>query len=218
MRDSDVSQLQEWLHHHGIPAAVTTVHQAFMQRAEECAYHPLRQQLDALVWDKNERAGMFLPRYFGAPNTPYTRAIGQMFLISMVARIFKPGCQCDYMLIIEGGQGDEKSKACRILAGDEYFDDHLPPLGTKDCAVHLAGKWLIEDSEFTAHGRAMVADLKSFLTRMREKFRPRTPARKWTSPANASSSAPSTTKPTSTTRQEIDASGRSRRAQSKSTT
>ena len=66
-----------------------------------------------------------------------------MFMISMVARVFQPGCKCDYMPVLEGPQGTYKSTTLNILAG-EYFDDHMPDLHSKDAKEHLRGKWLID--------------------------------------------------------------------------
>jgi hypothetical protein len=52
----------------------------------------VRRHLDGLKWDVRQRVGEWLTTYLGAEATPYTRAIGRMFLIGMVARIwFYPG-------------------------------------------------------------------------------------------------------------------------------
>jgi predicted P-loop ATPase len=172
VRDEDVSQLQEWLQHMGMPKiGRDQVHQAVDQRAMERAFHPVRDYLDGLRWDKTPRLDDWLATYLGATKGAYEAKIGRMFLVGMVARIFKPGCQSDYMLVLEGEQGERKSSACRVLAG-EWFSDGLKTIGDKDASQHLRGKWLIEIGELSAFGRADTEALKHFLTQTVERYRP----------------------------------------------
>jgi len=171
--DVDVSALQEWLQLSGMPrVGVEVVRQAVDMRARENAFHPVRDYLKSLQWDCTPRAGAWLIDYMGAPRTPYTEAIGKMFLVAAVARIFQPGCQADYMLILEGPQGEYKSSACKVLAGD-CFSDHLPDIATagKDVSQHLRGKWIIEVTELHAMSRAESNQLKAFITRTTERYR-----------------------------------------------
>jgi predicted P-loop ATPase len=171
--DVDVSALQEWLQLAGLRnVAKETVHQAIDLRAEECAFHPVRAYLEGLQWDGTPRLAAFFPRYFGTEPTPYVKAIGRMFLVSMVARILEPGCKADHLPVLEGLQGSFKSTACHILGG-EWFSDNLPDVTDwKDTAQHLRGKWLIEVSEMHAMNRAEAAQLKAFITRTTERYRP----------------------------------------------
>jgi predicted P-loop ATPase len=128
--------------------------------------------LDALAWDNTPRLETLFRIYFGAEDNDYTRGIGPLFFKAMVSRILNPGCKADYMVVLEGRQGILKSTACRILGG-EWFSDGLPEIGAgKDASQHLRGKWLIEMSEMHAMGRAETADLKQFITRSVERYRP----------------------------------------------
>jgi predicted P-loop ATPase len=176
VRDEDVTQLQEWLQHLGLPRmGKETVHQAVDQRAREARVHPVREWLESLEWDGTPRLSGWLKTYLGATDPDesgaYLIAVGRMFLIAMVARIFEPGCKADYLLVLEGQQGVEKSRACAGLAG-QWFSDSLPSLSDKDSRQHLRDKWLVEIAELDAFNRAETEALKAYITRTHERYRP----------------------------------------------
>lgn len=174
VRDTDVTAVQEWLQRAGLASLTKdATHQAVQRRASERAHHPARTYLSGLRWDGTPRLDTWLSYHLGAEHSPYVAGIGRMFLIAMVARVFKPGCKADYMLVLEGEQGARKSTACAILAS-AWFSDSLPDIRSsgKDVAQHLNGKWLIEVAEMSALDKAEAAALKAFITRTTERYRP----------------------------------------------
>jgi predicted P-loop ATPase len=171
--DVDVGVVQENLQHLGLARLSKDVmHQAVDIRAAERRFHPVRDYLDGLTWDRVGRISNLFPAYFGTDTTDYATAIGTMFMVGLIARIFDPGCKADHMVVLEGAQGTLKSTACRILGGD-FFSDSLPDVSAgKDVAQHIRGKWLIEVSEMHAMNRAETTLLKAFITRQVERYRP----------------------------------------------
>ena len=176
LQDTDVAAIQEWLQRHKLRRLGKDVtQQACDLVAREHAFHPVRDYLTGLTWDGTPRLDTWLSRYLGAAATPYTSAIGRCFPISMVARIMRPGCKCDYMPVLEDEQGAGKSTACAILAGD-WYSDNLPELHRGDqvrISMHLRGKWLLEVPEMSAISKAEAEALKAFLTQKEERYTPK---------------------------------------------
>jgi predicted P-loop ATPase len=175
MTDADIDAVQEWLQRAELRRLGKEVtHQAVDLVAQENGFHPVRDYLGGLRWDGTPRADKWLSYYLGAEPTPYTAAIGRMVLVGMVARVMRPGCKADHMMVLEGPQGAGKSTACAILGG-AWFSDGLPDLAGDQVRVsmYLRGKWLIEVSELSALGRAETAQLKAFLTRTEERYIPK---------------------------------------------
>ena len=161
----------EWLQRQGVLVSVEIAGQAVQTAARDHPFHPVKSYLQGLQWDGVERVDRWLSTYLGAEDTEYSRAVGSRWLISAVARIFRPGAKADCCLILEGPQGIRKSTALRTVAG-EYFTDELADLGSKDAAMQTRGVWIIELSELDNLNHAEVARIKAFMSRTTDRFRP----------------------------------------------
>ncbi|WP_051505646.1 VapE domain-containing protein [Mesorhizobium sp. WSM2561] len=148
-----------------------TVHDAVAIIANKHKRHQVREYLNALQWDGVQRLPQLASRYFGTPDTSYASIIMTKFMIGAVARIMHPGSKMGSVIILEGKQGTGKSKAIAAIAGPDWFTDELPDLHTKDAAIQLAGKWIIEVSELSALKRSDVETIKKFMDRSTDRYR-----------------------------------------------
>jgi predicted P-loop ATPase len=173
--DTEVTRWFDRHHLNAMPSIITRVVDVI---ARQNPYHPVRDYLESLPdWDGIPRISTWLIDYCGVSVVDdavlrYIRAVGEKFLISAVARILKPGCKVDHLLILEGAQGIGKSTVPRILAGDEWFTDQLADLThKKDAAQMLRGRWIIEFGELDAFSRSEMTRINSFVTQQTDRFR-----------------------------------------------
>jgi predicted P-loop ATPase len=147
------------------------VEEIVLRDCERRKRHPVRDYLNSLVWDGEIRLNDWLVNYLGCDATPYVCKIGRLYLTAAVARIFEPGCKCDYVLVLEGEQGLEKSKVWKTLF-KEYHTDSIPDITSKDASIHVSRFWCVEISEMAAYNKHDDAYMKSFITRTVEQYRP----------------------------------------------
>ena len=140
----------------------------------ESSFDPIANQLRAIEWDGTPRLDTWLSEFAGAEDTPLHQAFGRKFLLGMVARAQQPGVKFDTALILEGPQGCGKSSLARILAGaEEFLSDNDPShLAAREQGEAVRGRWIVELSELAGIKRADVENLKAFISRQTDRYRP----------------------------------------------
>ena len=134
--------------------------------------HPVREYLERLPpWDEVPRLPTFLRDVFGADDNEYTRHVGQGLLVSAVARVMKPGCKVDEMVVLEGGQGLGKSTCVAELFSMQWYLETAEPPATKDFYVTMQGNWGIEIGEMQSFSKADINQVKMSITRRDDKYR-----------------------------------------------
>ncbi len=140
--------------------------------AYENKYDPVVEWLDGLKWDYKDRLTGFCTHYMDAPdgNDTYIKR----WLISAVARQYKPGCQADLMLLFRGWQGKGKDRFLRsLLPQDEWFCATAPTPGTNGTApgILLAGHVIANYGELNRFVKSDMAAIKDFLTQTKDEFK-----------------------------------------------
>lgn len=138
--------------------------------AKKRPYHPVRAYLSGLEWDQTPRIPWLLSDVLHGEVSPLHETYLRKFLVSAVARAFKPGCKVDTVLILQGGQGAGKSTFFKVLGG-EWFTDTEMDLGSKDAYLTLGSSWVVEWGELSALSRSTQERTKAFLSASEDIFR-----------------------------------------------
>ncbi len=143
--------------------------------AELKKFSSLVEWLDGLpAWDQEPRMDGFFASAYQSDLTPNTLEFARILFLSAVARGYEPGCKADYVVMMIGAQGVNKSTGIEALCPmTSWFADGLgATIGSDRDAHGLQGKWLFEFAELAAIGRAKMEEVKSYITRKVDHYRP----------------------------------------------
>lgn len=133
--------------------------------------HPIREYLNRLEWDGIPRLDKLIIDYIGAEDNALTRAMTRKHFTAAVARIYEPGCKYDYCLIITGKEGIGKSTLFSVMGGEWFSDSLVTMEGTKGME-QLRNSWIVELPELGSIKRSDVEQVKAFITRQDDCYRP----------------------------------------------
>lgn len=173
--DNDTTRLNGWLrreyHDYQFCPTINDCERAVAVVARTHDFNPVRDYLDSISWDGIPRLAHWTSTYLGAEDTEYHRLVGMWWLISAVARIYRPGEKVDTVPILEGPQGIRKSSAIRVLASPEYFNDTPIDIGSKDAYTAIQGCWFVELAELESLMRTEPSKSKAFFSSSKDRFR-----------------------------------------------
>lgn len=163
---ADDKRLQHWFSKaHSINGG-KTIQNAFTEVVHKNSFHPIKSYLESAVWDGVPRAESLFTVYLGAADTHYVRQVTRKMLLAAVARLYRPGCKFDQMLVLVGPQGAGKSSLLAKL-GREWFSDSLRTFENKEAGEHLQSGWIFEIGELSAMKKTEVEEVKRSCPRQR---------------------------------------------------
>jgi predicted P-loop ATPase len=137
--------------------------------------NPIKAMLETCHdnWDGNKHVENLLPNMLGAEKTEYTTAVMRLIMMGAVARVYRPGCKFDYMMVLVSDQGIGKSTFLRLLCiNDAWFNDNFSTLDGDKAVEKLRGMWIVELAELQATKRTKdVETIKAFITSRVDTYR-----------------------------------------------
>lgn len=135
------------------------------------SFHPVREYLATLTWDKVPRIERLFINYVGSPDDAYHRAVGRLMMTAAVTRVFEPGHKFDTATILEGLQGKRKSTFISTLAKNWFTELDGDFEDAKQMVELMQGAWLLEIPELSGFQKADVRHIKAFISRTTDKVR-----------------------------------------------
>lgn len=148
---------------------------AVISLAQENCFNPVCDMIDKAEaeWDGIERLDRMAADYFNCEDTKLNSAFMRKMMIGLVARARNPGIKFDTIVVLESGEGYNKSTAWKTLAGEENFsDERIIGSAAREVQEQLAGVWIHENADLAGMKKAEVETVKAYASRMYDIARP----------------------------------------------
>jgi predicted P-loop ATPase len=149
----------------GLCPSLDAMFAAVGQVARDNHYHPVKEYLESLAWDGIKRIGSMVSEAMQCSGL-LAETLVRKTMIAAVARVYKPGCQVDTVLVlVSETQGQGKSRWFKALFGDRWVVDTRIDIDHKDAYGQIGRAWAVEFAEMLAVRRAKdMEGVKAFIT------------------------------------------------------
>ena len=170
--DNDTASLRMYLSQvKRLDASSAVLNDAIDAVAQAYSFHPVRDYLNQIKWDGTPRLDSWAVDVLGVKDTPYNRAVGKLLINQAVTRVMRPGCQADYVVVLEGDQGVRKSSLVKVLGYPWDAVIHINLDRQADTVDAMMGSWFCEMAEMEVFKRADAQALDGFITRRDDRVR-----------------------------------------------
>jgi predicted P-loop ATPase len=143
--------------------------------AGENCFNPVCDLIDQAEteWDGVGRLDRMAADYLNCEDTPLNAAFMRKTMIGLIKRAREPGCKFDTIVVLESGEGFNKSTAWRILAGDENFsDESIIGKSSREVQEQLSEVWIHENADLAGMRKTDIETVKAYASRMVDIARP----------------------------------------------
>ena len=129
-----------------------------------------KDYMNSIEWDNVPRIQTFFCDCVGAPDNEYTRSASRNFWISMVARVFNPGCIMRTMVVFKGRQWTGKSTVFAAIGG-QWYAEVLENIHTNNFLQSLNGNIIMEFADLSGFVRADINRIKQIISCRKDRYR-----------------------------------------------
>jgi putative DNA primase/helicase len=146
--------------------------------ANENNYHPVRDWIDSLTWDGQDRLQDLYNSVILATDNPMKQSMMRKWALSLVAALYHPNFSCEGVLTFSGSQGQGKTVWVEELIPREFHnvwnkDAVIIDTKNKDSLIKALSYWITELGEIDAtFRRSDIEALKAFITEKVDVLRP----------------------------------------------